>query len=400
MGFEVNSRGQPTLPAPASTIREGGAVAGGEQVRATNQATPAARTSPLAVTVGGQAPATVAGLPASGAPPLAASMLDPDTANMIVAGIIDKMTTQDMKGLMAMLKDASKRLDTVNAEKLKKFAEKGAKAIEEAKKQREQKIMGDVGFGLSVAGAILGMIGAVLLTVFTLGGGAPAIAGAAIGLATVLFDAADRIAKDKGLEDVGINKGKKMDLTLGGLVSRLVQEIVMADPKLANISPDQKEKLLADLKMACEIIVMVAVAAGSLACAGVSMAQIGGAAAKAGTEAAKMGTEAAKFAATQGAKLASQGAETVQIMVELAGAVNSGVNGVYGIQVANITFEKNQIDNQRQKLESFAQIIKSEVDANEDSLLQRMESLSSMYETLAAANKNYYESQQRLTTMN
>lgn len=400
MGFEVNSRGQPTLPAPASTVGESGALAGGEQVRATNQAAPAARTSPLALTVGGQTPAMIAGLPASGAPPLAAAMLDPDTANMLVASIVDKMTTQDMKGLMAMLKDASKRLDTVNAEKLKQFAEKGAKAIEEAKKQREQKIMGDVGFGLSVAAAILGMIGAVLLTAFTLGGGAPAIVGAAIGLTTVLMEGADRIAKEHNLMDGGINKGKQMNLTLGGLVSRLVQEIVMADPKLANISPDQKEKLLSDLKMACEIIVMVAVAAGSLACAGVSMAQIGGAAAKAGTEAAKMGAEAAKFAATQGAKLASQGAETVQIIVEIAGAVNSGVNGVYGVQVANITFEKNQIDNQRQKLESFAQIIKSEVEANGDSLTQRMESLSSMYETLASTNKNYYESQQRLTTMN
>lgn len=400
MGFEVQSRGQPTIPGPATTVRDGTGVAGGEQVSAARQSTPAALAQTPALTVGGQAPATVAGLPANGAPPLAAALLDPDTANVLVAAVIDKMTTQDMQGLMVMLKDASKRLDSLNAEKLKKFAEKAAKAVEEAKKQRQQKLSGDIGFGFSVAGAVLGMIGAVLLTVFTLGGGAAAIAGAAIGLGTVLLDGADRIAKENNLVDSGINKGKLMDLTLGGLVSRLVQEIVLSDPKFEKLSADQKEKLMGDLKMACQIIVMVAVAAGTLACAGVSMAQIGGAAAKAGTEAAKAGAEATKFAATQGAKLASQGAETVQILVDLAGGANSIASGAFGVQMANITFEKNQIDNQRQKLESFAQIVKSEVDANQDSLMQRMESLSSMYETLAATNKNYYESQQRLTTMN
>ncbi len=399
MGFEVHSHGQPSVPPPASTVRDSAGVAGGEQVRAATQATPAALTRTPALTVGGQAPAPVAGLPSSGAPPLAAALLDPDTANVLVAGIIDKITTQDMQGLMVMLKDASKRLDSVNAEKLKKYAEKAAKAVEEAKKQREQKISGDVGFGLSVAGAVLGMIGAVLLTVFSLGGGAAAIAGAAIGLGTVLLDGADRIAKDKGLEDGGINKGKLMDLSLGGLVSRLVQEIVMSDPRLAKMTPDQKEKVLGDLKLACQIIVMVAVAAGTIACGGVSLAQAGGAAAKAGTEAAKAGAEATKFAATQGAKLASQGAETMQILIELAGGVNSAVSGSFGVQIANITFEKNQIDNQRQKLESFAQIIKSELDANQDSLTQRMDSLSNMYETLSTANKNYYEGQQRLTNM-
>ncbi len=400
MGFEVQKSGQPTIPGPITTVRDGAGVTGGEQVSAARQTAPAALAQRPALTVGGQAPAPLAGLPASGAPPLAAALLDPDTANVLVAGILDKITTQDMQGLMTMLKDASKRLDSLNAEKLKKFAEKAAKAVEEAKKQREQKISGDIGFGFSVAGAVLGMIGAVLLTVFTLGGGAAAIAGAAIGLGTVLLDGADRIAKENNLMDSGINKGKQMSLSLGGLVARLVQEIVLSDPKLEKLTAEQKEKLLGDLKMACEIIVMVAVAAGTLACAGVSMAQIGGTAAKAGTEAAKAGAEATKFAATQGAKLASQGAETMQILVELAGGANSIVSGTFGVQMANITFEKNQIDNQRQKLESFAQIVKSEVDANQDSLMQRMESLSSMYETLAATNKNYYESQQRLTTMN
>ncbi len=400
MRSEINSSGRPNVPGPTTTVRDNAGVAGGTQVNAATPAATRAIAQTPVVTVGGQAPAAIAGLPAGGAPPLAAAVLDPDTANVLVAAIIDKMTTQDMKGLMVMLKDASKRLDSLNAEKLKKFAEKAAKAVEEAKKQREQKISGDIGFGFSVAGAVLGMIGAVLLTVFTLGGGAAAIAGAAIGLGTVLLDGADRIAKENNLMDSGINKGKQMNLSLGGLVARLVQEIVLSDPKLEKLTAEQKEKLLGDLKMACEIIVMVAVAAGTLACAGVSMAQIGGAAAKAGTEAAKAGAEATKFAATQGAKLASQGAETMQILVELAGGANSIASGAFGVQMANITFEKNQIDNQRQKLESFAQIVKSEVDANQDSLMQRMESLSSMYETLAATNKNYYESQQRLTTMN
>jgi len=399
MGLDVHSPGQPAIPVPGPAVRDGAQVAGGAQVATAAPATLAAAANAPAVTVTGMAATTVGGLPSGSAPPLAAALLDPDTANVLVAGILDKMTTDDVRQLMAQLKDSSTRLNTLNSEKMKKFAEKAQKAVEEAKKQREQKISGDVGFGLSVAGAVLGMIGAVLLTVFSLGGGAGAIAAASIGLATVLLDGADRIAKDNKLMDSGVNKGKEMDLTLGGLVARLAQEIVASDPKFANLPPDQKEKVLGDLKMVCQIVIMIAVAAGTIACGGASVAQIGGAGAKAGTEAAKAGAEAAKFAASQGAKLASQGAETIQVATEFMIGVNSAVSGVYGVQMANITFEKNQIDNQRQLLESFTEIIKSEIESNHDALTQRMESLSSLYENLAATNKNYNDSQQRMTTM-
>ena len=399
MGLDVHSPGPPAVPVPGPAVRDGNQVAGGAQVATVAPATLAAAANASAVAVTGRAATPIGGLPAGSAPPLAAAVLDPDTANVLVSAIIDKVSTEDMKNLMAQLRDSSKRLDTLNSEKLKKYAEKAAKAVEEAKKQREQKISGDVGFGLSVAGAVLGMIGAVLLTVFSLGGGAGAIAAASIGLATVLLDGADRIAKENKLMDSGVNKGKEMDLTLGGLVARLAQEVVASDPKFANLPPDQKEKVLGDLKMVCQIVVMIAVAAGTIACGGVSVSQIGGAAAKAGTEAAKAGAETAKFAATQGAKLASQGAETIQVVTELMGSVNSAVSGVYGVQMANITFEKNQIDNQRQLLEAFTEIIKSEIENNHDALTQRMESLSSLYENLVATNKNYNDSQQRLTAM-
>ncbi len=398
MGMDIRTANAPTLPAAAPAA--GGsaqAAAATSSASATSATGAAANATVVTVTAGATAP--VAGFPSAGAAPLAAATMDPDTANILVAAMLDKVTTADMKNLMSQLKDASKRLDAVHTEKLKKFAEKAAKAVEEAKKQREQKISGDVGFGLSMAGAVLGMVGAVLLTIFTLGGGAAAIAGAAIGLTSAILDGADRLAKENKLMDSGINKGKEMDLTLGGLVSRLAQEIVASDPKFASLPPDQKEKVLGDLKMVVQIAVMVSVAAGTIACGGVSMAQIGGSAAKAGTEAAKAGTEAAKFAAQQGAKIASQGAETVQIATDLVGGVNSIVSGAYGVQIANITFDKNQIDNQRQKLESFAQVIKSEIEADQDALMQRMESLSSLYDNLAATNKNYHESQSRVTSM-
>lgn len=405
MGIDIRTTGQPALPPAGPAVGGGAQVAGSTTaatatVAGTSTTTAATAANAPVVTVAGRAAAPVGGLPAGAAPPLAAGVLDPDTANILVAGLMDKVTTDDMKNLMSQLKDASKRLDSVHAEKLQKFAEKAAKAVEEAKKQREQKISGDVGFGLSMAGAVLGLVGAVLLTIFTLGGGAAAIAGASIGLAATILDGADRLAKENNLMDSGINKGKQMDLTLGGLVSRLAQEIVAGDPKFANLPPDQKEKVLNDLKMVCQIVVMVAVAAGTIACGGVSLSQVSGAAAKAGTEAAKAGTEAAKFAVQQGARIASQGAETLQVVTDLTGGVNSIVSGAYGVQMANITFEKNQIDNQRQRLESFAQVVKSEIESDQDALTQRMESLSGIYDNLAATNKNYYESQSRLTNMN
>ncbi len=399
MGVNTQAPARPAVPTPANPGGNPVSIGGRPQVGgAVPTPSPTGIIAPALNLMAG-APALVSGLPVGSAPPLAAALLDPDTANVLVSGILDRITTDDMKTLMAQLKDSAKRLDSINTEKLIKYAEKAAKAVEEAKKQREQKITGDVGFGLSMAGAVLGMIGAVLLTVVTLGGGGFAIAGAAIGLATAIMDGADRIAKDNNLMDSGINAGKKMDITLGGLVARMAQEITANLPGFDKLPPDQKEKVLNTLKLVCEIIVMVGVAAGTIACGAISMHQIGGAAAKAGTEGAKVAAEAAKFTAQQGAKLASQGAETIVVITEITSSINSIVSGAYGVQMANITFEKNQIDNQRQKFESFAEMIKSEIDANQDALTQRAESLSNIYKNLATTNKNYYESSSRLTNM-
>ncbi len=399
MSVVTQAPGRPAVPEPANLTVNTGPIGGRPQVGAPVTARPFAGINTPALNVMAGSPALVSGLPAGSAPPLAAAVLDPDTANVLVASIVDKISTNDMKTLMAQLKDSSKRLDSLNSEKLRKYAEKAAKAVEEARKQREQKVSGDVGFGLSMAGAVLGMIGAVLLTVFTLGGGAFAIAGAAIGLGTAILDGADRIAKENNLMDSGINKGKQMDLSLGGLVSRLAQEITANMPGFAQLPPDQKEKVLNDVKMVCQIIVMVGVAAGTIACGAVSVSQIGGAAAKAGTESAKAAAEAGKFAAQQGARLASQGAETIGIVTEVTSGINSIASGAYGVQIANITFEKNQIDNQRQKLDAFASLIKGEIDAYQDALTQRAETVSTIYENLVATNRNYYDSQSRLTNM-
>ncbi len=391
MGLNTQAPVRPAVPPSANPI------GGGPQVGLPPTPQPSGGVNTPALNMVAGPPALVSGLTAGSAPPLASTSIDPDTANLLVANILDKITTDDMKTLMAQLKDSAKRLDSLNTGKLIKYAEKAAKAVEEAKKQREQKVSGDVGFGLSMAGAVLGMIGAVLLTVFTFGGGAFAIAGAAIGLATAIMDGADRIGKENNLMDSGINAGKKMDLTLGGLVSRLAQEITANLPGFDQLPRDQKEKILNTLKLVCEIIVMVGVAAGTIACGAVSMHQLGGTATKAGTEAAKVAAETAKFATQQGARLASQGAETITIITEITSSINSITSGAYGVQIANITFEKNQIDNQRQKLESFAEMIKSELDAIQDALTQRAESLSNIYESLAATNRNVYESSSRLT---
>ncbi len=371
----------------------------GNDIRTNTQLAKGAVSGADLVTISDKSQSKVSGLPVGSAPPLPQVTVDPDTANILVAGILDKVTTEDMKSLMKSLKDASTRLNTVNAEKLKKYSEKAAKAIEEAKKQREQKISGDVGFGLSMAGAVLGMVGAVLLTVFTLGGGAAAIAGASIGLASAILDGADRIAKDNKLMDSGINAGKQMDLTLGGLVSRAYQGIVASHPDFDKLSADQKEKLLNDLKMAAQIVTMIAVAGATIACGGISLSQISGGAAKAGTEAAKAGADAAKLAAQQAARVASQGAETIGLVTDITSGVNSIASGAYGVQIANITFEKNQIDNQKQLLDTFTELIKGEINATQDTLVQYTESLSNIYDTLANANKNFNESKGRLVAM-
>ena len=321
-------------------------------------------------------------------PPLAPAVLDPDTANVLVAGLLDKISTTDMRNLMNQLNDSAKQLDKVHAEKMQKYSEKMTKAIEEAKKKKDAKVSEDAGFGLSVAGSVLGMVGAVLLTIFTLGGGALAIAGAAIGLTTTLFDAADRIGKENNLMDSGVNAGKPMNLTLAGLLARPYLELVQLDPSFKTKTKDEQEKILNQAKMGLEIVFSVLLAGATIGCgvgAVKQTASVGG----------KLTSESIKMVAEQSAKAISAGAESLQVITDLAGAATSISSGAYGVQIAHITFEKNELDNQRQLLDTFSELIKSEITTNHDSLKNSQENIASIYETLSSANTNYYESQSR-----
>lgn len=386
MGMGINSSNLPAaLPpsaAPADTA-----------VRVTTPQTARATTAAVQnlVNVASSAAPTPSTATASAPPRIPLSGLDPDTANLLVSAVLDKATLGDVKRMVDQLKFASEKLDKTTKEKIDSFNQRSLKAIEEARKQKDSKVSGDVGFGLSVAGAVLGMIGAVLLTIFSFGGGAPAIVGAAIGLTTTLMDAADRIAKDNNLTwKEGVNKGKQAELSLGGLISAAVQEGIAGQPGFSSLPQEKQKQILSDAKTATEIVVTVMVAAGTIAC-GV------GALKNVGTEACKLASKLPD-SMIQAGRFGSTGAETLQVMSDLGSGITSLTSGAYGIQIANITFEKNQLDNKKQKFEVVERLISQEISQHQDTATQLLESLSANYDALATANASYYESARRTIT--
>ncbi len=324
--------------------------------------------------------------------------LDPDTAVVLLMDAFDKQSNQDIKNTTNNLKVTLEFKASVSAEKLKKFQEQIQKQIAEAAEQAKKQTMSDVMLGLSIFAAIAG----VVASIFTFGAAAPAIAVALVGLGMSTLDAANRIvqATDSKYTDA-TGKTKNLDISISGLVRMSVEDSVYKllpkDEKGNRITNPEIEKFINDQVVAITIIVNVMLATGMIA-GGVGAGFLAREAAK---NAVANGTKAANAIANipkpEHAQAISTVATGTQAILETAEGATGVATGITVIEIAEMTFEKNELDNQKNLLEAFENFITDVIKSDQASITTRIKDLSQMWEIATETNANYYQSISRAT---
>jgi hypothetical protein len=311
--------------------------------------------------------------------------LDPDTAAVVLMDMIEKSGDADTKNSMEMLAASFKRSEKLNSARLQSYSDSIKKSAEAAAKKKDQQTMSDVGLGFQVAGAILGLLGAIILTALTLGGGAFAIAGAVIGLTTTILDVGTRIAKaaDAKYNDPRDPKNKQaLDITIGGMVKMAI-ELAEANGHIyipPELNAEQKKEYLSKVTMGVTITMNLLVAATTIAMGGLSIHAAGKAAAKAVQDGGNLASKIGGSTAQLFSKVASGG----QIVSDVGGATTMVTKGAYGINIAHITFEKNELDNQRTRMDVWQSILSNDMQSIQSSISNRVKDISSMYEDMAS----------------
>ena len=328
--------------------------------------------------------------------PNSSAILDPDTAMVLLMDAYDKQSNQGIKNTVSSLKSSLEFRSNVNQEKLKKFEEQIQKQIEEAKRKAEQQTMSDVMLGLGIFAAIAG----VVASIFTFGAAAPAVAVALVGLGMSGLDAANRIvqATDAQYQDP-TGKKKDLDISISGLIRMTVERDVYNNPPLdANGKKLEGQALDDEINkrvLAATIVVNVLLMAGMI----VGGAGAGYMAKEAGKKAiegsAKASNAIADSVNPQTAQLINTVATTTQVGTEVVEGAMGVSTSIYGIQIANITFEKNELSNQKDRLEAWAKFITEEIKSNQETLTTRIKDVAQMWEIATESNANYYQSQSK-----
>lgn len=330
--------------------------------------------------------------------PLAQSIMDPDTAALVLMDMIYKSGDADVKkmteGLASTLK-LSEKLGDLRVKNYKDSIEKSAAA---ARKEKESQTLADIGLGFQVAGAVFGMLAAILLTVFTLGVGAAAIVGAAIGLTTTILDVGTRIAKATGATyddptDPTHKKKQALDITLGGAIKRTIEQQEangrLYPPEMK--SDSEKAEFKSKYTMGWTIAINLAVAAAGIIAGGVTLAGAGKIVG-AGKEAASLSGKVMK----QAAQLVANMASAAQVVSDAGGAASMVAHGSYGIAIAHITFEKNELDNQRNRMDSMQNIFSDDLKSIQNHMTSRVKDIGTISENMADLVSTYSESQSRI----
>ena len=330
--------------------------------------------------------------------PLTQAVMDPDTAAVILMDMIDKSGDADVKKMMEGLVNTLKRSEKLNEQRVSAYKDSITKSAAAAGKEKEAQTSADICLGFQVAGAVFGMLAAILLTMFTLGGGAAAIVGAAIGLTTTILDVGTRIAKATGATyddptDPTHNKKQALDITLGGAIKRAIEQ-QEADGHLypAGMKSDtEKAEFKSKYTMGWTIAINLAVAAAGIIAGGVTLAGAGKAVG-AGKEIASLSGKVIKQAAQVVANVAS----AAQIIADAGGAASMVTHGSYGIAIAHITFEKNELDNQRNRMDSMQNIFSDDMKSLQNHITSRVKDIGAIYEDMSDLVATYGESQSRI----
>lgn len=326
-------------------------------------------------------------------------VMDPDTAIIVMMSMSDKLNTLDVKNSLASLKSKNEFRKTISEEKIKLLV----KNIEEVKKQQEtkksQQVGEDVGLGMGTAGAVLGLIGAIFLAMVTFGGGGLAVAAAVVGLVMSSLDVGTRIAEATGATYLDADKNEKpLDITLGGMVKRITEQIVHDDKDFPpGSTPENREQKIAEIVMGMTIFLSVLVAAATIACSAGSMHL----AAKAAKDIVGKGIDGAKTVISslsqQQARFAGNITQILQISAEFTEAVSMVTSGAYGIQLAFNTFDIKELDVQKKQFDNSINLLNDQISTNQDNLKFRVETSSKNYEDFAGVLANCYNSQSKTT---
>lgn len=325
------------------------------------------------------------------APRIPGMILEPDIAQVMTADTLGKSQDEQLKTLLNNLKSASETLDDVNKKKMDKLHKRMNTVLEQIKKQQEAKLAGDITFGLSIAASILSLIGAALLTFVSMGAAAPALIGAVIGATTTIMDGVDR-----GLQEAGVKytsgplAGKQATASLAGLVGAAWEAMMVSSPEFRALPKEEQEKRIMGMQIAVTVgMSILLLGAGIGAGAGSVM--------KVASEGVKVGSS---LSATMGrvvGSLVGKGAEIAQTITETANSASTISSSVFGIQLANITFESNELDNQRQFFEALAEAVQRLITSNQESLENIQQSIAEFIQGVSESNENFYNVSKNIT---
>ncbi len=318
-------------------------------------------------------------------------ILEPDIAQVMTADTLGKSQDEQLKTLLNNLKSASEILDDVNKKKMDKLHKRMNTVLEQIKKQQEAKLAGDITFGLSIAASILSLIGAALLTFVSMGAAAPALIGAVIGATTTIMDGVDR-----GLQEAGVKytsgplAGKQATASLAGLVGAAWEAMMVSSPEFRALPKEEQEKRIMGMQIAVTVgMSILLLGAGIGAGAGSVM--------KVASEGVKVGST---LSATMGrvvGSLVGKGAEIAQTITETANSASTISSSVFGIQLANITFESNELDNQRQFFEALAEAVQRLITSNQESFENIQQSIAEFIQCVSESNENFYNVSKNIT---
>jgi hypothetical protein len=325
------------------------------------------------------------------APRIPGMILEPDIAQIMTASELGKSHDEQMKTLLNNLKSASENLDDVNKKKMEKLTKRMQTVMEQIKKQREAKLAGDITFGLSIAASILSLIGAAMLTLVSLGAAAPALVGAVIGTATTIMDGVDRGLQEGGVKYTsGPLAGKQATATIAGLVGAMWESILVSSPGFQKLPKEEQEKRIMGMQIAVTVgISVLLLGAGIAAGAGSVM--------KAASEGVKVANSLSSTMARVVGSLVGKGAEIAQIVTETANSASTISSSVFGTQLAFITFESNELDNQRQFFEALAEAVQRLISSSQESTENIMQSITDFIQNVSESNEQYYSISKNMT---
>jgi len=311
---------------------------------------------------------------------------------VLLMDAFDKQSNQDIENTVKNLKSSLIYRTNVNQEKLKKFEEQIQKQKEEATEKAKQQTMSDVMLGLGIFAAIAG----VVASIFTFGAAAPAVAVALVGLGMTSLDAANRIvqAADTQYEDP-TGKKKDLDISISGLIRMTVERDFYNNPPLdasgkkleGQALEDEMNKRVIAATIVVNVLLMAGMIGGGVGTAVMSKNAI--------SEGLKASNSLAKVDTSTNSQIMNTVATTTQAVTEvIENAMGVSVN-IFGIQIAQITFDKNELGNQKNFLEAWTKLITEEIKSNQTTLTDRIKDMASMWELGADTLANYHQGMSR-----